>query len=64
VTTFSIPRPSKFYPNWYFWFENKTSVNLVKLSGTSGVLKKLASEEIVHETTYFILTDFMTFTRT
>jgi hypothetical protein len=27
MTTFSIPRPSKFYPNWYFWFENKPSGN-------------------------------------
>jgi hypothetical protein len=22
-TNISIPRPSKFYPNWDFWFENK-----------------------------------------
>jgi hypothetical protein len=21
---FSIPRPTKIYQNWYFWFENKT----------------------------------------
>jgi hypothetical protein len=21
---FSIPRPSKIYPNWDIWFENKT----------------------------------------
>jgi hypothetical protein len=27
VTIFSIPRPSKFYPNWDFWFENKSSGN-------------------------------------
>jgi hypothetical protein len=27
ITTFSIPRPPKFYPNWYFWFENKPSGN-------------------------------------
>jgi hypothetical protein len=20
IPTFSIPRPSKIYPNWYFWF--------------------------------------------
>jgi hypothetical protein len=29
ITTFSIPRPSKLYPNWDFWFENKPSGNLV-----------------------------------
>jgi hypothetical protein len=27
ITTFSIPRPSKFYLNWDFWFENKPSGN-------------------------------------
>jgi hypothetical protein len=27
MTTFSSPRPSKFYPNWDFWFENKPSGN-------------------------------------
>jgi hypothetical protein len=27
ITTFSIPRPSKIYPNWYFWFENIPSGN-------------------------------------
>jgi hypothetical protein len=27
ITTFSIPRPSKFYQNWDFWFENKPSGN-------------------------------------
>jgi hypothetical protein len=27
MPTFSIPRPSKIYPNWDFWFENKTSGN-------------------------------------
>jgi hypothetical protein len=26
-TTYSIPRPSRFYPNWDFWFENKPSGN-------------------------------------
>jgi hypothetical protein len=26
-TTFSIPRPSKIYPNWYFWFLKKPSGN-------------------------------------
>jgi hypothetical protein len=25
--SFSIPRPSKFYPKWDFWFENKASGN-------------------------------------
>jgi hypothetical protein len=29
ITTFSISRPSKFYPNWDFWFENKPSGNPV-----------------------------------
>jgi hypothetical protein len=24
---FSIPRPSKIYPTWDFWFENKPSGN-------------------------------------
>jgi hypothetical protein len=24
ITIISIPRPSKFYQTWYFWFENKT----------------------------------------
>jgi hypothetical protein len=28
VPTFSIPRPSKIYPNWDFWFDNKPSGNL------------------------------------
>jgi hypothetical protein len=27
ITTFSIPRPSKMYPNRNFWFENKPSGN-------------------------------------
>jgi hypothetical protein len=27
ILTFSIPRPSKIYPNWVFWFENKPSGN-------------------------------------
>jgi hypothetical protein len=27
ITTFSIPRPSKIYPNWDFGFENKPSGN-------------------------------------
>jgi hypothetical protein len=27
ITTFSFPRPSKFYPNCDFWFENKPSGN-------------------------------------
>jgi hypothetical protein len=27
ITAFSIPRPSKFYKNWDFWFENKPSGN-------------------------------------
>jgi hypothetical protein len=26
-TRFSIARPSKIYPNWNFWFENKPSGN-------------------------------------
>jgi hypothetical protein len=25
ISTSSIARPSKIYPNWYFWFENKPS---------------------------------------
>jgi hypothetical protein len=25
ITTLSIPRPSKIYPNWDFWFENMPS---------------------------------------
>jgi hypothetical protein len=27
VPTLSIPRPSKIYPKWDFWFENKPSGN-------------------------------------
>jgi hypothetical protein len=27
TSTFSIPRPSKIYPNWDFWFKNKASGN-------------------------------------
>jgi hypothetical protein len=27
ITIFSIPRHSKFYRNWDFWFENKPSGN-------------------------------------
>jgi hypothetical protein len=27
IPTLSIPRPSKIYPNWYFWFENMPSGN-------------------------------------
>jgi hypothetical protein len=27
VPTSSIARPSKSYPNWYFWFENTPSGN-------------------------------------
>jgi hypothetical protein len=27
VPTFSIPRPTKIYPNWYFWFVNISSGN-------------------------------------
>jgi hypothetical protein len=29
MQTFSNLRPSKIYPNWYFWFENKPSGNPV-----------------------------------
>jgi hypothetical protein len=29
ISTFSIPRPSKIYPNWYLWFENIPSGNPV-----------------------------------
>jgi hypothetical protein len=36
MPTFSIARPTKIYPNWYFWFENKSSgnpyLNLLSLS--------------------------------
>jgi hypothetical protein len=27
IPTFSIPRPSKIYPNWDFWFEKIPSGN-------------------------------------
>jgi hypothetical protein len=27
ISAFSILRPSKIYPNWDFWFENKPSGN-------------------------------------
>jgi hypothetical protein len=27
IPTFSIPRPSKLYPNWEFWSKNKPSGN-------------------------------------
>jgi hypothetical protein len=27
IPNFSIPRPSKIYPNWDFWFESKPSGN-------------------------------------
>jgi hypothetical protein len=27
TTTFSIPKPTKFYQNWNSWFENKPSGN-------------------------------------
>jgi hypothetical protein len=27
IPTFSIPTPSKIYPNWDFWFENLPSGN-------------------------------------
>jgi hypothetical protein len=27
IPTFFIPRPSKIYPNWNFWFANVTSGN-------------------------------------
>jgi hypothetical protein len=30
ITTFFIPRASKFYPKWDFWFENKPSGNPAK----------------------------------
>jgi hypothetical protein len=29
IPTFSIPRPSKIYPNWEFWFRNISSGNPV-----------------------------------
>jgi hypothetical protein len=29
---FSVARPSKIYPNWDFWFENKPSGNPVRNS--------------------------------
>jgi hypothetical protein len=31
MPTFSIPSPSKIYPNWDFWFENKPSGNPLSL---------------------------------
>jgi hypothetical protein len=33
IPTFSIPRPSEFYPIWDFWFENKPSGNPETLNG-------------------------------
>jgi hypothetical protein len=27
ILTISIPRPTKIYPNWYFWYENIPSGN-------------------------------------
>jgi hypothetical protein len=30
ILTFSIPKPSKIYPNWNFWSENKPSGNPVR----------------------------------
>jgi hypothetical protein len=29
IPTFPVPRPSKIYPNWDFWFENRPSGNPV-----------------------------------
>jgi hypothetical protein len=34
ITNLCIPRPSKFYQNWDFWFENKPSGNPVTQSST------------------------------
>jgi hypothetical protein len=33
IPTLTIKRPSKIYPNWDFWFENKPSGNPVILGG-------------------------------
>jgi hypothetical protein len=41
ITTFSIPRSSKIYPNWYFWSEKKPSGNPVHIAeGTLFTLLK------------------------
>jgi hypothetical protein len=44
MTIFSIPRPTKFYPNWGFRFENKPSGNPVYEHSFSTGL-----EEVQHE---------------
>jgi hypothetical protein len=36
ITTFYIPRPSKFYPKWDFWSENKPSGNPALNTGEGG----------------------------
>jgi hypothetical protein len=44
----SFPRPSKFYPKWYFWFENKPSGNPGRFPATLATLedkKNFASVE-------------------
>jgi hypothetical protein len=35
IPTFSIPRPSKIYPDWDFWFENKLSGNPASQQSTN-----------------------------
>jgi hypothetical protein len=41
ITTLSIPRPSKFYQNWNFWFENKPSGNPASLNSFFVELQQL-----------------------
>jgi hypothetical protein len=40
--TSSIARPSKIYPNWYFWFENIPSGNPVAVAAAGDVAGEAA----------------------
>jgi hypothetical protein len=47
IPTFSIPRPSKIYPSWDFWFENKPSGNpgFVQLAAISASSEAIIKSE-------------------
>jgi hypothetical protein len=40
IPSFFIPRPSKIYPNWYFWYENLPSGIPERHSGSTPSRRK------------------------
>jgi hypothetical protein len=52
MSTFSNLRPSKIYPNWYFWFENKPSGNPAMMMRSFTGKQKSESADDEHPANY------------